>query len=135
MPFRGPCSPAALRLLRPWATRGNAPNGKQGLPLESLARYLFSSVYSCTIFFLSSNSLPDIFLGILPTPHQKSNGPSLREGNCLTLPRVMTEIMKKSISYKGSVLWNNLHNETKVIENSKHFSKALTNEELRDSMF
>jgi hypothetical protein len=45
----------------------------------------FSSVYSCTIFFLSSNCLPDIFWGILPThPHQKSNGPSLRhrKKNC-----------------------------------------------------
>jgi hypothetical protein len=64
-----------------------------------------------------------------------TSGYNLRERNCLTLPRVRTEIMKKSINYKGSVLWNNMHNETKVIENSRHFSKAITNEELRDSMF
>ena len=31
----------------------------------------FPSVYSCTIFFLSSNCLPDIFFGILPTPPSK----------------------------------------------------------------
>ena len=60
---------------------------------------------------------------------------NLRETNCLSLPRVRTEMMKKSISYKGSVLWNNFKNETREIENSSQFSRSIANSELRDSMF
>jgi hypothetical protein len=55
-----------------------------------------------------------------------TSGYNLRERNCLTLIWSYEEVN----SYKGSVLWKNLHNETKVIENSKYFSKAITNEEL-----
>ena len=40
----------------------------------------------------------------------------LRKENCLSVPRPKTEIMKKSITYKGSVLWNNLGNESRELE-------------------
>ena len=41
---------------------------------------------------------------------------TIRKENCLSVPRRKTEIMKKSITYKGSVLWNNLSNESRKLE-------------------
>ena len=43
------------------------------------------------------------------------NNPNLPMATKYTIT-VRREIMKKSISYKGPILWNNLNNETREIE-------------------
>ena len=91
--------------------------------LESLAK-LVQKIYYQTV--------PTTMIDLLEKRSLRYN---LRETNCLSLPRVRTEMMKKSISYKGSVLWNNFKNETRGIENSSQFSRSIPNLELRDSMF
>ena len=60
---------------------------------------------------------------------------NLRKENCLSLPRPRTEIMKKSIVYKGSVLWNNLSNECRKAKSLDSFKFALRCEYLNDEMF
>ena len=91
--------------------------------LESLAK-LVQKIYYQTV--------PTTMIDLLEKRSLRYN---LRETNCLSLPRVRTEMMKKSIGYKGSVLWNNFKNETRGIENSSQFSRSIANLELRDSMF
>ena len=91
--------------------------------LESLAK-LVQKIYYQTV----PTTMTDLLV-------KRSLGYNLREKNCLSLPRVRTEMMKKSFCYKGSVLWNNFKNETREIENSSLFSKSIANLELRDSMF
>ena len=50
---------------------------------------IFFSISFYTIFFLNMTCLLDIYFGILPTPHQKSNGPSLIiKGYCTRLSHV-----------------------------------------------
>ena len=78
--------------------------------LESLAK-LVQKIYYQTV----PTTMTDLLV-------KRSLGYNLREKNCLSLPRVRTEMMKKSFCYKGSVLWNNFKNETREIENSSLFS-------------
>ena len=72
--------------------------------------------------------------GKAPVPIQelfakRSSTYTLRKENCLSVPRRETEIMKKSITYKGSVLWNNLSNESRKIESLDIFKNTVAKQE------
>ena len=82
--------------------------------LESLAKLTQKSYYQVV-----PTAIADLFV-------KRFCGYNLRERNCLSLSKARTEIMKKSISYKGSILWNNLNNETREIESCKQFSYCIT---------
>ena len=58
-----------------------------------------------------------------------------RRKNSISLPSPRTERMKKSITYKGSILWNKSSNETRDVDRSSTFKNALKFECLSDAMF
>ena len=60
---------------------------------------------------------------------KRSSTYTLRKENCLSVPRRETEIMKKSITYKGSVLWNNLSNESRKLESLDIFKNTVAKQE------
>ena len=72
--------------------------------------------------------------GNAPVPVQelftkRSSTYNLRNENCLSLPRPKTEVMRKSITYKGSVLWNNIRNESRKLESLNIFKNIVAKQE------
>jgi hypothetical protein len=45
---------------------------------------------------------------------------NIRTMNCLRIPKPKTDYLKKSVPYKGAVLWNSLDNELRCLEHTSY---------------
>ena len=80
---------------------------------EVLAYYRWPTIsfyYKIDIFKIFSKahneSLPKLLSNNIYT--ERRNGYSLWGGDCLSVPRFETRIMKDSLAYRGTVLWNTI---------------------------
>ena len=70
--------------------------------------FLYYKIDIFKIFFKAHNNiLPELLSNNIYI--EKRNGYSLRGGDCLSVPRFETRLMKDSLAYRGTVLWNTIY--------------------------
>ena len=83
------------------------------------------SIHRGTMLFKSLNNLAPIYMKNMFSKRSSTHSFKLRSHKYnLTLPKPKTEYAKRSFSYKGATLWNNLPNELKCITSLHSFSKS-----------
>ena len=77
-------------------------------------------------YIYNRNALPDIFATYF-TPNTSVHHYGTRKNTDLHLTTVRTEFGKRALTFKGSMLWNSLPDNIKMIRSTSHFKMALRN--------
>ena len=75
--------------------------------------------YHFKLLSLVFNSYYDLsHLSLRKLSDKRERTYNFRKTNCLRLPKPRLDLMKKSISYQGALLWNSLSNSLIILKNS-----------------
>ena len=58
---------------------------------------------------------------------------NLRQKMCFSLPRPRTEFLKKSLAYRGAILWNFLSNDIRAEDKVNSFKRKVTKGNVLDN--